>query len=89
MLDEKSWGEAEASPSHWKGNWAVLPKALVVVGELDVLRSEGEQFAEKLRNTGVEVDLRIMQGMPHPFLAMNGVLEGYDYVDGWEAKGSF
>jgi triacylglycerol lipase len=46
---------------------------LVVVGELDVLRSEGEAYAEKLRGGGVEVDLKVMRGMPHP-LAMDGVL---------------
>jgi triacylglycerol lipase len=48
---------------------------LVVVGELDVLRSEGKQYAEKLRKGGVEVDLKIMKGSPHPFLAMDGVLQ--------------
>lgn len=64
----------EASPLFYQGDWSKLPPALVMVGELDVLRIEGEQYAEKLQKAGVEVDLQVMKGMPHPFLAMDGVL---------------
>ncbi|PLN80083.1 alpha/beta hydrolase fold-domain-containing protein [Aspergillus taichungensis] len=65
----------EASPLFYKGDWSKLPRALVMVGELDVLRTEGEQYAEKLAQAGVPVDLQVMKGMPHPFLAMDGVLQ--------------
>lgn len=59
------------------GGWAVaaLPPAVVIVGELDVLRAEGELYADRLRAAGVPVDLHVMRGMPDPFLAMDGVLE--------------
>ena len=46
-----------------------------MVGELDVLRSEGVAYAEKLTKAGLSVDLKVMKGMPHPFLAMDGVLQ--------------
>lgn len=46
----------------------------MVVGELDVLRDEGVKYAERLESNGVRADLKIMKGMPHPFLAMDGVL---------------
>ena len=52
-----------------------LPRALVVVGELDVLRGEGEAYAKKLEENGVRAEVMIMKGMPHPFLAMDAVLE--------------
>ncbi|GAB7349351.1 hypothetical protein MBLNU459_g8483t1 [Dothideomycetes sp. NU459] len=75
LPDEKDWAAPEASPLFWVGDWDRLPPALVVVGELDVLRSEGEQYADKLKAAGVDVDLRIMKGMPHPFLAQDAVLQ--------------
>ena len=75
LPDEKTWKEPEASPLLYETGWKEQPKALIVVGELDVLRSEGEQYGEKLRRAGVEVDLKVMRGMPHPFLAMDGALQ--------------
>lgn len=77
LPDEKTWAEPEASPLLYQDeeSWKKQPKALVVVGELDVLRSEGKAYAEKLRKAGVAVDLKIMKGMPHPFLAMDGALQ--------------
>ncbi|WEW55866.1 hypothetical protein PRK78_001299 [Emydomyces testavorans] len=68
----------EASPLLYPDDaptWSGLPHAIVVVGELDVLREEGEQYAAKLKKHGVRTDLHVMQGQPHPFLAMDGVLE--------------
>lgn len=83
LPNEKNRAEPEASPLFYPEGegWGKQPKALVVVGELDVLRSEGEAYAEKLRKYGVEADLRVMKGMPHPFLAMDGVLkQGKDAI---------
>jgi len=75
LPDPKTWDEPEASPLFYKDGWEEQPKTLVVVGELDVLRTEGEKYAEKLKVAGVSVDLKIMKGMPHPFLAMDGALQ--------------
>lgn len=74
LPNEADRSHPEASPLFYKGDWSLLPPALVMVGELDVLRTEGEQYAAKLQKAGVEVDLQVMKGMPHPFLAMDGVL---------------
>ena len=71
---EEDWKDPEASPLLWEGDWGRLPHALVIVGELDVLHGEGEQFASRLKEAGVKADLKVMNGMPHPFLAMDGVL---------------
>ncbi|KAH8684268.1 alpha/beta hydrolase fold-domain-containing protein [Tricladium varicosporioides] len=80
LPDKSQWAEPEASPLLYgdnngvEGRWSKLPPALVVVGELDVLRDEGVKYAEKLEENGVKADLKVMKGMPHPFLAMDGVL---------------
>ncbi|TVY27061.1 AB hydrolase superfamily protein [Lachnellula hyalina] len=75
LPNESDWVNPEASPLLYADHWDVQPKALVLVGELDVLRQEGEDYASKLQNAGVEVDLKVMKGMPHPFLAMDGSLQ--------------
>lgn len=75
LPNKSDWTDPEASPLFYEDDWTKLPPALIMVGELDVLRSEGEQYAEKLKRAGVEVDLQVMKGMPHPFLAMDGVLK--------------
>ncbi|KAF3396024.1 hypothetical protein F1880_007368 [Penicillium rolfsii] len=74
LPDESNWAHPEASPLFYQGDWSQLPPALILVAELDVLRAEGEEYGEKLRAAGVSVDLHVMAGMPHPFLAMDGVL---------------
>ncbi|KAF3762651.1 hypothetical protein M406DRAFT_333021 [Cryphonectria parasitica EP155] len=76
LPDEATWAHPEASPLFWKGDWAKLPAAEVVLGELDVLRTEGEEFAEKLVQAGrTDTRVTVMRGQPHPFIAMDGVLD--------------
>lgn len=75
LPQESDWSNPEASPLFYDGKWEVQPKTLILVGELDVLKQEGEDYASKLQKAGVEVDLKIMKGMPHPFLAMDGTLK--------------
>ncbi|CVK84584.1 related to lipase 2 [Fusarium proliferatum] len=75
LPNKEDWAHPEASPIFWNGDFSKLPPACFVVGELDVLRSEGEQFAKKLQDAGVKAELNVMKGQPHPFIAMDAVLE--------------
>lgn len=50
-----------------------LPKALVIVGEADVLRDEGEAYAAKLREAGVSVTAVRYQGIIHDFVMVNSL----------------
>jgi acetyl esterase len=50
-----------------------LPKALVITGEADVLRDEGEAYAAKLRQAGVDVTAVRYQGIIHDFVMLNAL----------------
>lgn len=71
----EDWSHPEASSLLWDGDWSKLPPAIIVLGELDVLKSEGEAFGKKLTDAGVKADVHVLKGQPHPFLAMDGVLQ--------------
>lgn len=52
-----------------------LPEALVITGEADVLRDEGEAYANKLREAGVTVTAVRFQGIIHDFVMLNPLAE--------------
>jgi acetyl esterase/lipase len=74
--DEKQRAEITASPMRATiDELKDLPPALVITGEADVLRDEGEAYAAKLRQAGVPVTAVRYQGIVHDFVMVNALRE--------------
>ncbi|KAG6860689.1 hypothetical protein C0995_008602 [Termitomyces sp. Mi166 len=50
---------------------ARVPSAWIGVAALDILKEEGVLYGEKLKELGVEVEIVIYEGAPHPIMAMD------------------
>ena len=50
-----------------------LPRTLIITDEADVLRDEGEQYGNKLREAGVDVTCVRVAGMVHDFLLLDSL----------------
>jgi acetyl esterase/lipase len=74
--DEKQRAEITASPLRATvDQLRDLPPALVITAEADVLRDEGEAYANRLREAGVPVTAVRYQGIIHDFVMLNALRE--------------
>lgn len=73
-LDEAQRAESTASPLRASlDELAGLPDTLVITGEADVLRDEGEAFAARLREAGVRATNARFGGITHDFVMVNSL----------------
>jgi len=52
-----------------------LPPAMVITAECDLLRDQGELYAQKLQEAGVPVTVKRYDGMIHPFFSFGGIMD--------------
>ena len=72
--DESKRQEITASPLRASlDELAGLPEAFLIVDENDVLRDEGEAYARKLKDSGVDVASVRYDGMIHDFVLLNAL----------------
>jgi acetyl esterase/lipase len=73
-LDEAQRAESTASPLRaGLDELAGLPDTLIITGEADVLRDEGEAFAARLRRAGVKTANARFGGITHDFVMVNSL----------------
>ena len=70
--DQARWSDPEVSPLH-APDLSGLPSALVVSAEHDPLRDESETYARRLRDAGVQVELRREPGLIHGFMTLDEI----------------
>jgi acetyl esterase len=72
--DPAQRAESTASPLRASADeLSGLPQALVIVGEADPLRDEGEAYAARLRSAGVPVTAERYEGIIHDFVMLNAL----------------
>lgn len=71
---ERARGQITASPLRaTTDQLRGLPPAMILNGEADVLRDEGEAYARKLREAGVDVTAVRFQAIIHDFVMLNAL----------------
>jgi acetyl esterase len=64
-----------------------LPAATVITAQIDPLRSEGKELADRLKDAGTEVDYYNYDGVTHEFFGMGAVIDDAKQAEQQAADG--
>ena len=64
-----------------------LPPATVITAQIDPLRSEGGELADRLKSAGSEVDYKNYEGVTHEFFGMGAVVDEAKQAEQQAAEG--
>lgn len=80
---EEELTNPESSPIFYSDeSFAKVPPCFIAAAECDVLRSEAEEYAEKLKKNGISTTIRIYPKVPHTAMVMDEVLQqGKDLIN--------
>ena len=86
--DEKTRNNPYVSPFGPREELTGLPPALIITAENDPLRDEGEAYARKLKEAGVDVTAVRFNGTIHDFVLLNALrhLSSTQSAIGWRAR---
>ncbi len=73
IADRSQWSDPRASVLR-AADLSGLPPAIVVLASHDVLRDEGQAYAERLQRAGVPCQIYTAQGEIHGFFVMGGIM---------------
>jgi acetyl esterase/lipase len=64
-----------------------LPAATVITAQIDPLRSEGKELADRLKDAGADVDYKNYEGVTHEFFGMGAVVQEAKQAEKQAAEG--
>ncbi|MBI9083603.1 MAG: alpha/beta hydrolase [Desulfobacterales bacterium] len=73
LPNKDNWTDPYASPL-LADDHGHLPPATIITAEMDPLRDEGKQYADKLKKAGVSTNYHCYKGMIHGFVSADKVL---------------
>lgn len=86
-LNSKAEGNNPLISLSEEQNFEDLPSTTVITAQIDPLRSEGEAYADKLEDGGVDVRYRNYDGVTHEFFGMAAVVDKAKDAQEFAAEG--